>query len=483
MHPTNLLSLTTAPAAKPTTFGFLIVLGFCVLTYVAPLLNWLALVPFFFVASISQRHTAIAIIVCWLPSSLGGALHPWMGVKLTPPPSDLLQTVRWLLTGWCLLLSLIRTSNGEVRDADFSFFIAVYAAILLTIALLTSELPRTSFSRVAAWAVGLFSIHQCFLQLNQKDRFWAFHFFLGAISATILLSLLLQGFPGARLGIGGFLRGIYIQSQALGPIAGSIAAYFVCQQLLTPAQEGKFQVGKLMILACMASLYLSHSRTAMLALLLGTATALVLYRNQGAVRINHSAVTVYAFIGGLLLAIILAADTGLIESFVAKYDTSTTDVDKSLSIRSGLIGKQLGAFLSYPVFGTGFGLPALNPSDFRMAQAQGGLSFTTEKGFLPTAILQETGLVGALMFFALLWTLVRRFSTSPDPRLVAAACTSLFSNLGEATFFSLGGVGFYHWLWIILALQTRPVSLTSGVKDPVWQDAPNSILREERDAA
>lgn len=404
-------------------------------------------------------------------------MHPWMGVKLTPPPSDLLQIVRWLLTGWCLLLSLIRAKNGEERDGDFSFFVAVYTALLLVIALLTSELPRTSFARISAWAIGLFAIHQCFLQLSQKDRFWAFHFFLGAISATVLFSLLLQGFPGARLGIGGFLRGIFIQSQALGPIAGSLAAYFVCQQLLLPVQKDRFQLSRLMILACLAALYLSHSRTAMLALLLGTATALILYKNQGAARINQFSVATYGLVGCLLLAIVLAADTGVVESFVAKYDTSTTEVDKSLSIRSGLVGKQLGSFSSYPLFGTGFGLPALRPADFKAAQAQGGLSFTTEKGFLPTAVLQETGLVGTLMFLTLLWVLIRRFSESPDPRLVAAACTSLFSNLGEATFFSMGGVGFYHWLWIVLALQTRPIGAPPPAPAPDHLNSSDPVAR------
>jgi hypothetical protein len=86
------------------------------------------------------------------------------------------------------------------------------------------------------------------------------------------------------------------------------------------------------------------------------------------------------------------------------------------------------------------------------------ISAPVEKGFLPTAILEEVGIPGALGFLGLFLTLLYRVYRTGDQPWAAVLLTSIFVNLGEALFFSLGGLGLYFWIWIGLAIRgTAPL--------------------------
>jgi hypothetical protein len=68
-----------------------------------------------------------------------------------------------------------------------------------------------------------------------------------------------------------------------------------------------------------------------------------------------------------------------------------------------------------------------------------------EKGFMPTAVLEETGLIGAALTILLLIFLFVPVLQHPDPTLFWVAAASLLVNFGEMVFFSVGGMGFFFW--------------------------------------
>lgn len=111
-------------------------------------------------------------------------------------------------------------------------------------------------------------------------------------------------------------------------------------------------------------------------------------------------------------------------------------------------------FVEHPLTGTGFGV---NPAgDFVEAPVTFlgiPISAPVEKGFLPTAVLEEVGIPGALAFLALLGALVRQAYRAGDSVWLAVLLTCLFVNLGEAVFFSMGGLGLLFWIWIGLAVR------------------------------
>jgi protein-S-isoprenylcysteine O-methyltransferase Ste14 len=64
---------------------------------------------------------------------------------------------------------------------------------------------------------------------------------------------------------------------------------------------------------------------------------------------------------------------------------------------------------------------------------------------MPTAVLEEMGIIGALLTLAVLVFLFTPTIQHPDPTLFWMMGASLFVNFGEMVFFSIGGMGFFSW--------------------------------------
>ena len=78
------------------------------------------------------------------------------------------------------------------------------------------------------------------------------------------------------------------------------------------------------------------------------------------------------------------------------------------------------------------------------------LSASIEKGVLPTMVLGETGILGCITFG---FFLISFYATCNRKRLYVTATMFtllLVANMGEATFFSPGGIGGVLWILTVL---------------------------------
>ena len=142
--------------------------------------------------------------------------------------------------------------------------------------------------------------------------------------------------------------------------------------------------------------------------------------------------------------------------------------------RGAGLADQWQNFRAHPFIGTGFGV---NPGGGFVGSPVTVLgipiSAPVEKGFLPTAVLEEVGIPGALAFLVLVGALVRQAYRTGDLVWLAVLLTCLFVNLGEAVFFSMGGLGLLFWLWMGLAIRgvgpvpAEPDHGTATVASPV----------------
>jgi len=158
-----------------------------------------------------------------------------------------------------------------------------------------------------------------------------------------------------------------------------------------------------------------------------------------------SAVLAFATLCLFLLKPSLLVDT--VYNFVRKGDTEATVAESFASSRGLGIEGQWRTFNAYPLFGIGFGV-SLDPWFAPILDSFTGLplSAPVEKGFLPTAILEETGIFGATFFVMLLFALIRHVFSRTEIELPWVFLVSLFVNVGEMIFFSAGGFGLYTWL-------------------------------------
>lgn len=333
--------------------------------------------------------------------------------------------------------------------------------------------PKISFLKIANYAVFIFSIWLGTQNIQKRPKdliliragFIAFAFFL------VVGSLALIPFPaysyamsareamangdvvGAEYQIREMMLrgdktlfcGIVNHSQVLAPILASTFSWLACDMLFV---EKRIRIPHAILLCLIPPmLFMTRSRVAF-AILIASFLLIFCYafRKIWVTPIvkKHLGRGIAIFVLALtVVAGIAQVRNGTISQWVRKQQDVQGD-NRSLSealteSRMGLIEQSMYEFRRNPLFGSGFQVARYHQG----LNEHGGvvLSAAIEKGVLPTMVLGETGIIGSFMFIVFL---VSFYVGASHRRLYAT--TTLFtillvSNLGEASFFSPGGIG------------------------------------------
>ena len=155
-------------------------------------------------------------------------------------------------------------------------------------------------------------------------------------------------------------------------------------------------------------------------------------------------------LGSSVLLFVPAAQE-LAWSFVFKHDSQS--VEEAIQTRSGGAESQIDNFIKNPILGNGFGVPADGRFGGEVVEVFGlPISAPVEKGFLPTAILEETGILGTTLFF---WWLLLAFCYACRGQsgiFGALFAAAFFVNFGELSFFSVNSLGLLNFALISVAI-------------------------------
>jgi len=99
-------------------------------------------------------------------------------------------------------------------------------------------------------------------------------------------------------------------------------------------------------------------------------------------------------------------------------------------------------FLESPLIGLGFEVSKAHYFEENVTLFYAPI----EKGFLPLAVLEETGVIGPFFFLVFLVTYMRSLGDELYMPGLAMFLTLLAVNCGESMFFALGGHGSFGWL-------------------------------------
>lgn len=245
--------------------------------------------------------------------------------------------------------------------------------------------------------------------------------------------------------------GVTRQSQFFAPLCAATISWLIADMLFVEQQFSKIHL--VMIGIGVPLLYLSRSRTGLLSLIVGIVfVAIYLPRRimlpkriKKHIRTGVSAILLLS----LVVAVISEISGGSISQWVRKVerleDDSRSWSEAVTSSRQGLIDESMNDFHSNPVFGRGFQVDEGTAEMVARARTSFVISASIEKGVLPVMILGEAGIVGAIFFCCFLFSF---YSISTKRRLYVTAAlfaVLLASNMGEATFFSPGGLGGLLW--------------------------------------
>jgi hypothetical protein len=367
------------------------------------------------------------------------------------------------LLAWALLFAAAARVIGMLNRRAMTVLVPLWTFVLV-VAVLTpfaSANPAVSWFKLLAFLIGGTTVIAAAYALSDENLRLLRAWLPSVVLAVAVLSLLTFPFPGISYRIAPHLfQGVLNHSQALGaflaPLATLLGARWLFHRRAFTKLDGLF------FLLVAVLVIATNARTAVIAVMLGIGGSVLL----GLVRDRRSrqesarglvAGTALAVLG-LVAALAIPQVRDGVVGFVFKSGSeasSYASVEEAFmaSRGTGLAG-QWQNFLDHPVMGTGFGVYPKGTKVPDPVTVMGiPISSPVEKGFLPTAVLEEVGILGALVFLALVVALVRESSRAGDPVWVAVLLTCLFVNLGEAVFFSMGGLGLVFWLWIGLAIR------------------------------
>ena len=344
----------------------------------------------------------------------------------------------------------------------------IFSAVCVVLAAINQYFFVISVLKVVSFTVGAAS---CLLAADMLRRspsdmtcwFYSIIFLTVAIGvATIPLGISENMFPLKNTGVS-FFNGPFWHSQTLGPIAGMMLIYVACVYLFTPYRCRWLSLPLAVVL--LYFLYRSGSRTALVAMLLGAGVLLVagflMHSRRGQkLRMNLSRSSLVGLmVGSIVLAVFADFFTGgslssKALSFAVKYEQSAAygqsgvTSEEVMYTRQGQIDSMIHIFKQSPITGISFGT-SLDPEFVANATY---LTAPTEKGFLPLAVLEETGIIGAFFFVVFLFCMVRYLIVERSLPALGVFAAFLGANMGEMMFFSFGGQGGFMWLIVAGAI-------------------------------
>lgn len=278
------------------------------------------------------------------------------------------------------------------------------------------------------------------------------------VSLTVVgISALTLVKPSLSLGADGGIQGLLNQPQALGIFMAPFAAWFIAGTLLM-RRQARLEVWAALLLV--ALIILSRARTAGFGAAIGV-VVVIASRALGRRRLGQAALGRPILICVLACVIlgVLALATGSVSKIVTGYLYKGSlgqaqNLDQAFyASRGGGALAEWDDFLNKPWFGNGFGVYPDGHFPSGVQTFDGiPISAPIEKGFLPTAILQEGGVLGGALLLLLIGSLWRRAWRNTDLRWRAMFIACLGINVGECVFMSPGGIGMFDWLLLTLAM-------------------------------
>ena len=431
--------------------------------------------------------TALFVVLAISPYSISvvlGFLCLWalMGTKQAIQAVSLSVIIKYLnpalytfssetgILAWLVIaLAVIRLlPNVKMRHIRFLLPLISFSLVVALLSIFVSPNPQISllkiFSFLVVVAAVLIGMSTASRNTIEAWKLW----FLSLTVSLILVSIPTLFFPivGYHTNGRGF-QGILNQPQALGAWLAPVGAWLLMGLFQIKRKSRVILLGALVIL--IGLVISTEARTSVAAILLSIAATFIVasirQRKDFSLSITRGVLvaTFLSFAIAIMLFISPDLSNG-IKGFVLKYQPaqgSEAGIEKSFySSRGSGIESEWANFLNQPITGNGFGVYAAGDSRYVVTASQSDIetvygipiSAPVEKGFLPTAILEETGIIGTLFFIWFLISLTKHVTKNSDARWVSLFFACLFVNVGEAVLLSVGGLGLYLWLLIGLAI-------------------------------
>lgn len=424
------------------------------LLYLPPLLRVPAISLALRVASSPTASLSFLVLAVYALKGRVQALQAlflsWLFSMLSPliaPMAPLASIGRYAVLLAALASVVVHKPEGEnSSNAKSIVHLTLLLGTLIAVhSVAFSVVPDVSILKAISWTMAMAVLFSAWSGLSAEQHALMTEQLFGGVSLVLFASVPLLFFQAGYLANVGF-QGILGQSQALGLVMALLATWSTLRMLrsVRPSWQLVF-----ITFVSIVMVFLSSARTAALSLLGGVGLSVLLAPLYSKVNAGNPLIGLRSqrvrLIYGVaiatgLLALPLLADK--VSTFINKGSGATSVVEAYERSRGGLMNRMLDNISEHPIEGIGFGIASIPAEMIVERDPVFGLptSATVEKGVFPIAVVEEVGIVGTVFFVFWLWLMVRRcFRRGTEA--FAVATVILLLNMGEATFFSVSGVG------------------------------------------
>ncbi len=390
----------------------------------------------------------------------------WLFTMLNPaiaPDPTAATTWRYVVIASAATSVLLRSglAKGRMQASASVLATLLLGAFIVVHAILFSPIPSVSILKAVAWTVCVSALLAAWRGLSTQSRARLESQIVGGLIAVMALSLPLLPTSAGYLRNGRGFQGILTHPQTFGVTMALLGAWLVGGLLGNANPSWK----RLTVLGtCLVLIVLSEARTAGFALIagIGLAVPISFLSARMPIRrlmpgISNRRMRLTMLVGGAALALVAPLLTHELHDYVQKSGDSASFIDIYDQSRGALIAAMLRNIHAHPIRGIGFGI-ASDPISMAVDRDQllgVPVGASIEKGVMPLAVLEELGIPGLLVVTGWLLLLARRAAYGG---LTASLViwTALFTNMGESTFFSPGGMGLLVLILVCWAGTMRP---------------------------
>ena len=394
-----------------------------------------------------------AVAICYLGLMLNQALVP---KTLVWTPGRLVLPLIALLRFSFDLVAMRKSLFGRKSYLALVVYVAVMAVCSILSGWYTSIALLKLFN---FWAV-VSSIFAGLVVLRTQ-RIDLSEWFVSLILAAALFGFLAIAFGVQKNYYGDVEGGRLFNGAFLHPNCHSIYASQFVVFLASVIMLGKYRnvwIAVPLIAVWIVFMLMSEARTSVVSASAGLLTLVVFakpMRNRAGwrLKVNLSRSAIWACVVVAVIAAI-GADAalggslrrGLVSFFNKGGGVEATDIDTTqvMASRTGMIERSWNNFQDSPIYGIGF---QVAKTEFFVRNAT-WLSAPAEKGFLPTAVLEEGGILGATAFVLFLLAYVSELWRERSTPALAMFVTFLACNMTEVSIFSPGGSGSFGWIMV-----------------------------------
>ncbi len=394
-----------------------------------------------------------ALFLSWLLSHL----NP--GISAMPPNVELLRIGILLAALSTTIFATFRSRNALLLGRTVSAFV-VFGGFVILHSLVVSYAPDVSILKATLYLIMTLTLAVAwFSNRVDVDRLQGWMFFWLAAIVFASAPLIFTGL-GYFVNAKGF-QGILNHPQVFG-LTMALTAAWAGGRIL---RFRSFYILDVVLAGLiMLFLLLSESRGAMLAASAGLIFSFLLAQGfkirpaLNALRnLQHKRVAFLMVCALFTGALFFDKVSNLVERTIAKRTDNATISSAFGASRGRLIAASMQNFYDNPVLGIGFGV-ATKPEEMKVKRDPFlglPISAPIEKGNMYSAMLEEVGFAGSLLFAGLLLTLLGSIMRSGQLEMIWIFFVGLMVNVGEAVLFSPNGIGMLVWILILMAASAR----------------------------